>query len=185
MESCASLLRDQVRYLHSSYHLRANEHRRFEVKRLRNIDGAGPRQFCAEYRRDVRGGEDALRDALLERRCCGIGFIEVNGIDIARDAREVRDILGRYGVSNACLHAAGQILEIVPRPDFAFHHCLLWVSRRRGRLGRGFAFAVSKNIPVGGEWRTTFWRCERGRVIARASLPITVAQRREIASAEP
>ena len=93
MENCASLLRDQVRYLHGGYNFRTNEHRRFEVERLRNIDGAGPRLFCAEYRRDVGGCEDAMGNALLERRRRGIGFIEVNGIDVARDAREVCDVL--------------------------------------------------------------------------------------------
>ena len=63
MENRASLLGYQVRYLHSGDHFVANMHWCFEVERLRNVDTSGPRQLGAEYRRDVRGGEDPARCA--------------------------------------------------------------------------------------------------------------------------
>ena len=56
-------------------------HRCFEVERFRNVDTSGPRLLGAEYSRD----EDAVRDALLERRRGRMRFIEVNRIEVARD----------------------------------------------------------------------------------------------------
>ena len=83
MENCASLLRDQVRYPHAGDHFIADMHLCPENERLRDVDTSRPRKLRPQSSRDIRGSEDSMRDPLLERRFGGVGFIEVNGIDVA------------------------------------------------------------------------------------------------------
>ena len=70
----------------------AGTHRPFEGQGLTEIDRARPRQFRGQHGRDEAGAQHAMRDPALERRRLGIGFVEMDGVVIARDLGEGLDI---------------------------------------------------------------------------------------------
>src|SRR2546426_2532211 len=67
-------------------------HRLHELERLREIDGAGPRQLRADDGGDEAGGEDTGRDGRLERRGRGVRGVAVHGVVVADGVDEGRDV---------------------------------------------------------------------------------------------
>ncbi len=151
LELGALLLGDELGHLDGGDHGVADLHRRLEVQRLRNVDGAGAGELHAEHRRDVGGRQHAVRDALLEHGRCRVVGIDVHGIPIARDIGERRDDVGRHRVAEAGLLADAKVFKINTvwrRPHRSALPCLIRLGGRRRHYLHAVAWATMAPSPT-------------------------------------
>ncbi|MPN18319.1 hypothetical protein SDC9_165679 [bioreactor metagenome] len=73
----------------------AHAHGVRELQILRQVNGAGAGELCAEQRRDECAAPHAVRHHVVEQRALRVFGVHVRGVDVARDGRKGLDVLQR------------------------------------------------------------------------------------------